>query len=1041
MPTNNIKIKYINKLSDLRGNPCVVVFTEIPNVSGTSAVAWQVFNNISSEDWQTFNYTFATSVQVTWNNGKSGIPIVEVKNSSFSFEETERGFSLVENGSSATPNEFEVINKAKIPGGISVRAFKDGKPIVVKHTVAKDQKARFAFQPKLYWAVVSDIDVGDIVYLKDIPNYTEISLDGLQSLSVILTGNLQDGYTFTASEKVPSSDTEPIEPIEPEKPTEPSEENKDESVPETIFMGSGEYQDLFPFVYLRTWTKISPNNLQQHFLQYDNKNAPSESLYNNLVEIKKTFQPDVRLQMETEAINFIEGTKFAGQFISSINDLKGSIKYFDLINSWLRTQTQINLPQLQDKIAKVLTLNLTQVKTYIDSPDYLQEKDIVWNNLFALTIISNNQQHLLQEITNTLLTCNLLERMVGNEQSLATSHKILELAKATIILPKDIFPLPAVNKNNSPSDPKTAEWIEPYAIGDLQIVRQRLLKYELGEIAHIENVLKGERKETTQRKLNRVNDSVSNTSGELEQNESDINSTRADLLNETLRTLAQDKVTTSFNNFQTTYGPPTTATFNGSWSIENTPKSHTEQARKFAQDITTKTANRIARYVNQVRTLSTLNEAEETVFHAFDNTASTSNVVGIYRWVNKIYAAYVVNYGNRLMLEFMLTNPAESYIKSLFQLQGVSLSDPIYPGIDSYKNITRENYADLFIKYEVKDFPSPPAKNKIILMGFKDGETINIKKMLIPEGYKAVSASITCVLPNTQMNLLGSVGKEKFDSSKPETLDIKQLNDEDSAIFACVICRDDQTLLPIPTNQSQPNQTNTKYCVSIEITCEVAEAKFEEWQIKAYNAIVEGYQKQKADYYQRSGVLQTKIGSYNPITNREIESQELKKGCTRQLLKQHLQLVGSSQEDEKDKEPSEFVVNQPMYNQFFEQAFEWEEMTYQFYPRLEETALNYYSSTDALFTSFLQAGAVRVLVPVKADQAMLVLYYLSSGMIWSGKNALTPTIEDEKYVSLVNELKLLSEVKPECKSVSKPWKITIPTSMIMLQDSSKLPLF
>lgn len=116
-------------------------------------------------------------------------------------------------------------------------------------------------------------------------------------------------------------------------------------------------------------------------------------------------------------------------------------------------------------------------------------------------------------------------------------------------------------------------------------------------------------------------------------------------------------------------------------------------------------------------------------------------------------------------------------------------------------------------------------------------------------------------------------------------------------------------------------------------------------------------------------------------------------------------------------------------------------MTYQFYPWLEETALSYYSSTDALFTSFLQAGSARVLVPVKANQAMLVLYYLSSGMIWSGENALTPTIEDEKYVSIVDELKLLSESEPECKSVSKAWKITIPTSMIILQDSSKLPLF
>jgi hypothetical protein len=70
---------------------------------------------------------------------------------------------------------------------------------------------------------------------------------------------------------------------------------------------------------------------------------------------------------------------------------------------------------------------------------------------------------------------------------------------------------------------------------------------------------------------------------------------------------------------------------------------------------------------------------------------------------------------------------------------------------------------------------------------------------------------------------------------------------------------------------------------------------------------------------------------------------------------------------------------------------------------------------------------------------MLVLYYLSSGTIWLGENSLTPT--NEKYVSLVNELKILPKVDGECKYVSKPWQITIPTSMIMLQDSSKLPQF
>jgi hypothetical protein len=166
------------------------------------------------------------------------------------------------------------------------------------------------------------------------------------------------------------------------------------------------------------------------------------------------------------------------------------------------------------------------------------------------------------------------------------------------------------------------------------------------------------------------------------------------------------------------------------------------------------------------------------------------------------------------------------------------------------------------------------------------------------------------------------------------------------------------------------------------------------------------------------------------------------------MLKQHFQLIGASDDDSVNNQRSKFAVNEPKYMQFFEQALEWNEITYHFYPKLagEEnqdkfalTVLNPYSGNDTLFTSFLQAGAARVLVPVKPDYAMLVLYYLSSGTIWTGANALTPT--DEKYVSLVNDLKSLSQSDREYKHIGKPWEIKIPTSMMMLQDSSKLPQY
>ncbi len=340
MQTSDITIKYINKVSDDPGKPCVVVFTNISNSSRPWAIAWQVIKNINQQDWYTFNYSLATYIQVTWNNGKSGTPLIKLQKSSFSFEDAGKGFSLVENDFVATANQFSVTNKATISGGITVTAFKDNNPIAVKHTVAKDQKANFVLQPKLYWAVVSDIDVGEIIYLEDIPSYTEVFLDGLKSLTMTLTGSLQDGYTFNSSQDISASEDDsiepsnPVDPIEPYKPNNSSKpEDAIESLPETVFVQNGEHQDLFPFVYMRTWTDITPDVQQRRFVEYDSENAPSESLYKKLVEIKKTSANDARSQMTQLAIDFIEGKQFAGQFIPSNDNLNGYIKYFALLDT------------------------------------------------------------------------------------------------------------------------------------------------------------------------------------------------------------------------------------------------------------------------------------------------------------------------------------------------------------------------------------------------------------------------------------------------------------------------------------------------------------------------------------------------------------------------------------------------------------------------------------------------------------------------------------------------------------------------------------
>ena len=94
--------------------------------------------------------------------------------------------------------------------------------------------------------------------------------------------------------------------------------------------------------------------------------------------------------------------------------------------------------------------------------------------------------------------------------------------------------------------------------------------------------------------------------------------------------------------------------------------------------------------------------------------------------------------------------------------------------------------------------------------------------------------------------------------------------------------------------------------------------------------------------------------------------------------------------------------------QFFEQAFEWTNMTYLFYPyfwgRKEDWVLNsHLEDTDPIFEKFLKAGAARVQVPVRCGYDEVILHYLETeGEIWEGGDP--PHVDNELYVSIVDAI-------------------------------------
>jgi hypothetical protein len=129
---------------------------------------------------------------------------------------------------------------------------------------------------------------------------------------------------------------------------------------------------------------------------------------------------------------------------------------------------------------------------------------------------------------------------------------------------------------------------------------------------------------------------------------------------------------------------------------------------------------------------------------------------------------------------------------------------------------------------------------------------------------------------------------------------------------------------------------------------------------------------------------------------------ELKKHCISIVTRQRYEDFNVVQ----DGDPPFFdfveAAEKGSFTRFFEQAFEWDQMQYVFYPYFwgrkstwSERFLR--QDVDPAFLEFLQAGAARVVVPVRPGFEVALTHYLETLEIWNGEGE-PPTINSPLYV-------------------------------------------
>lgn len=502
--------------------------------------------------------------------------------------------------------------------------------------------------------------------------------------------------------------------------------------------------------------------------------------------------------------------------------------------------------------------------------------------------------------------------------------------------------------------------VNQVGLQDLMMVRQKLLTYEPGEIAHIENVLKGESKKKKHRKLHRTEETVFEESERSEEVENELETTdRFELQSETSKTISRDTSVEAGVTTTATYGKVNIEA-HGNYASNNATEESRNSSSTYAKDVVSRSVQKIKERVLKRRSKTEINEVEIINKHTIDNiTSEAENIAGIYRWVNKLYEAQVVDYGKRMMLEFMIPEPAAFYRFALTKNpdKEITIKKPDEPGFCQAgrffplkpTDLSSSNYMCFVGKYGVSDVQPPPEKMKQIssILAYKTEFTEKTlltfnednQEFTIPAGYipKIISYNISGENAHSfhsknindhedNIMVIITIAGEKVLSYYKNEIgegtwepEIQTIEWEESAlspnelIFKSYIKPDDFRLsseinlidqdsvntIPISIN----GHTSLTFSVTIHYTvlCERSESLYQQWQIDTFGAIMNAYNGLKLDYEEavQSQRFETEINiqGQNPFINREVEKTELKKHAISILTGQQFEGLNAMWQD------------------------------------------------------------------------------------------------------------------------------------------------
>lgn len=610
-----------------------------------------------------------------------------------------------------------------------------------------------------------------------------------------------------------------------------------------------------------------------------------------------------------------------------------------------------------------------------------------------------------------------------------------------------------------PDIPVSKGKVEPAGVADLMIVRQQLKQYQSGEVAHIENVLRGEEKTREHRKLDTMERTESETIEVDSTTENELETTeRFEMQSEASRTIKEDQSAKAALSVSGSYGPSVSFTASAEGSISSTKQEATKASTRYAKDVVDRSLSRIVEKKKTTKTLRILREIEETNTHKLTAPGDGDHISGVYQWVDKVYEAQIFNYGKRQLFEFVIPEPAALLWYSMRSPKSGEQLPPPIPQFDVQPNeIDESNYAYYASLYGASDITPPPKSYESVSKAFSapksadhDDPVINHNdEISIPDGFEAQSFTAR-----------GAASTFTRHDHRTFTVVVGNYMERISTVVG-IIDLIEKPFLPVMTDMGGDRDLTNKvpvafsavgydsYALTIVIKCKRTNYAMQKWAHETYQKIRNAYEIRVADWENKvAGILQDvsegiEIKGRNPKLNREIERDELKRQSIELLTEQRFELFDATRDEPMPYFDFHQARREGQYIQFFENAFEWEQMMFSLYGYfwgrkskwLERLLAD---NTDPQHLDFLKAGAARVVLPVRPGYEAAVLHFLETGTTWNGRGA-PPDVTSPNYVSIVQEFKEASGNFEEEIEVGEPWDVIVPTSLVKLRPDDSLP--